>query len=93
MIEQINKELVFYFEIECPNCRNKMNVSHEVIEEHTGALYCTLCSKGIRVPDYEKLVEAAKTLNAYIGDSMNAKHVNLILNPNFESEDDTPAAH
>ena len=93
MIEQVNKELVFYFEIECANCRNKMNVSHEVIEERQGDLYCTLCSKEMQVPDHTKLVEAAKSLNNYIGDSLNAKYINLVLNASFESPDDTSAAH
>ena len=93
MIELINQKLVFYFEIECPNCKNTVNVSHQVINEHEGAMFCTLCGKTIHVPDHKKLVEAAETLNNYIGDSVNAKYVNLVLNKNFEGDGNTPLAH
>ena len=93
MIELVNKELVFYFEVECANCRNKMNVSHVVIDLHEGALYCTLCGKEMKVPEYKKLIDAASTLNAYIGDSMNAKYIDLVLNPNYVFEEEELAAH
>lgn len=92
MIEEISK-LVFYFELDCPNCHNKMKVSHAVIEEKSGELFCALCGKDLKVPSHESLVSAAKFLNDYVGDSVNAKYINLVLNERFALGDDTPPAH
>lgn len=93
MIELVNKKLVFYFEVECANCKNTMNVSHVVINEKEGDLYCALCGKSMMVPDYKKLVDSAEILNSYVGDSMNAKYLNLVLNPNYAFEEEEVAAH
>jgi predicted Zn finger-like uncharacterized protein len=92
MLERIDK-LVFYFTIECPNCHNEMKVSHEVIGSRKGELFCSLCGKDVKVPNYEKLVEASKVLNNYIGDSLNAKYINLVLNEQYDSPDGIPSAH
>ncbi len=87
------KSLVFYFKIECALCHSEMSVSHEVIQEKSGELYCTLCGKVVKVPNWEKLVNASKELNEYIGDSLNAKYINIILNEQFECEEEEVAAH
>jgi ribosomal protein S27E len=92
MIEQI-KDLVFYFSIECANCHNPIKVSHVVIEEKQGDLFCTLCGKTIKVPDHEKLVTAAKGLNGYILEGTNARYVKMVLNEKFVVEDAAPPAH
>ena len=92
MIEEISK-LVFYFELDCPNCHNKMKVSHEVIGDKCGELFCALCGKDLKVPSHESLVSAAKVINDYVGDSINAKYINLVINEKFAVEDNTPAAH
>ena len=92
MLERID-QLVFYFEIECANCRNRMKVSHTVIEERDGLLFCSLCGKDVKVPNHEKLVESSKVLNDYISDSMNAKYIDLVLNDNYIEPETAPAAH
>lgn len=92
MLDRIDK-LVFYFTIECANCRNIIKTSHVVIENKAGAIFCTLCGKDVKIPDYQNLVTAAKSLNEYVGDSYNAKYLNLVLNDKFEKADSTPAAH
>lgn len=92
MLERID-QLVFYFTIECANCHNVIKVSHVVISEKEGKLYCCLCGKEVKVPDYENLVSAAQTLNDYLSDSLNAKYVNLVLNEKYKIADDMPSAH
>lgn len=92
MLERID-QLVFHFTIECANCRNVMKVSHVVISEKEGDLYCSLCGKDVKVPNHENLVAASKTLNEYIGDSLNAKYINLVLNEKYMAADDVPPAH
>jgi uncharacterized Zn finger protein len=92
MLERIDL-LVFYFSIECANCKNIMKVSHETIKDKNGELFCSLCGRDVKVPGYEKLVGAAETLNDYIGDSQNAKYINLVLNEQYASDDDVPLAH
>lgn len=92
MLDRIDK-LVFYFTIECANCKNIIKTSHVVIENKAGALFCSLCGKDVKIPDYEKLANSAKALNEFIGDSNNAKYINLVLNESFEKADSTPAAH
>lgn len=92
MIEQL-KDLVFYFSIECANCKTPMKTSHVVVEEKNGDLYCTLCGKSIKVPDHDKLVMAAKSLNNYILEGTNAKYIKMVLNEKFVVEDAAPPAH
>ncbi|MDN5278609.1 MAG: hypothetical protein PWR01_2574 [Clostridiales bacterium] len=92
MLDRLDK-LVFYFTIECANCHNKMKVSHVVIDEKSGELFCSLCGKDVKVPNYQTLVTAAKDLNGYIGDSLNAKYIDLVLNEHYEEPSDTPPAH
>lgn len=92
MIDQLNT-LVFYFTIECANCQTVMKVSHVVVENKQGDLYCTLCGKSIKVPEHEKLVIAAKGLNDYIIEGTNARYIKLMLNEKFIVEDSTPPAH
>jgi ribosomal protein S27E len=92
MLERIDK-LVFYFTIECANCRNVMKVSHVVVEEKAGEIYCSLCGKDVKVPNHEELVTSAKTLNSYLGDSLNSKYVNLVMNEKYEKPDSAPPAH
>lgn len=91
MLERLDK-LVFYFQIECAICHQLINVSHVVIEEQKGILVCSLCGKTIKVPDTDVLIKASKDLNAYLGDSVNAKFVKLVLNEKFKAEDSVPAA-
>ncbi len=86
-------KLVFYFKIECPICKTEMKFSHIVIEEKKGELFCSICNKSVTVPSFENLVAASKTLNDFLGDSINAKYINLVLNEKFELADDVPAAH
>lgn len=93
MLQQINETLVFYFKIECANCHNMMKVSHAVIEEKSGELYCSLCGKTVTVPDHKTLCESANTLNNYIGDKFNAQYINIVLNEDFEVEAEEVAAH
>jgi transcription elongation factor Elf1 len=93
MLQQINETLVFYFTIECANCHHEMSVSHAVIEEKSGELFCTLCGKTVTVPDWQTLCSSAKTLNDYIGDKFNAQYINIVLNENFEAEEEEVAAH
>lgn len=90
MLERIEK-LVFYFTIDCANCHNLLKVSHVVVEEQKGLLLCCLCGKNIKVPDAEILIKAAKDLNAYLGDPMNAKFFKIVLNENFVTESSVPA--
>ncbi len=92
MLDRIDK-LVFYFTIECANCRNVMKVSHTSVEEKAGEMFCSLCGKDVKVPNYMDLVTSAKTLNAYLGDSLNAKYINLKMNEKYERPSDTPPAH
>ena len=92
MLERIDK-LVFYFTIDCANCRNVMKVSHVVVEEKAGEIYCSLCGKDVKVPNHEELVTSAKTLNSYLGDSLNSKYVNLVMNEKYEKPDSAPPAH
>ncbi len=92
MLERIDK-LVFYFTVECANCRNVMKVSHVVVDEKAGEIYCSLCGKDVKVPNHEELVSSAKTLNAYLGDSLNSKYVNLVMNEKYEKPDSAPPAH
>ncbi|MBR4329473.1 MAG: hypothetical protein IKP71_06430, partial [Candidatus Riflebacteria bacterium] len=65
MLETINK-LVFYFDIECANCKTHLKASHESINDQKGILFCGLCGKEVKVPDYEKLVSASEALNQYV---------------------------
>jgi hypothetical protein len=92
MLERID-QLVFYFTVECANCHNVMKVSHVVVEEKSGELFCSLCGKDVKVPGHEILVSASKSLNEYIGDSLNAKYINLVLNEKYNAPDDVPPAH
>lgn len=92
MLQRIDK-LVFYFTIECANCHDIMKVSHVVISEKAGTLFCSLCGKDVTVPNHETLATAAKTLDEYLGDSFNAQYVKLVLNKAFESPSDAPPAH
>lgn len=92
MLERIDK-LVFYFTVECANCRNVMKVSHTAVEEKAGTICCTLCGKDVKVPNFMDLVTSAKTLNEYLGDSLNAKYINLHMNEKYEKVSDTPPAH
>lgn len=92
MLERID-QLVFYFTIECANCHNVMKVSHVVVEEKAGDIFCSLCGKDVKVPNHETLVTSAKSLNEYIGDSLNAKYINIVLNEKYQAADDVPPAH
>lgn len=92
MLDRIDK-LVFYFTIECANCHNIMKVSHVVVDEKGGDIFCSLCGKDVKVPDHEKLVTSTKALNEYLGDSLNAKYVKLVLNEAYECPSDVPPAH
>jgi transcription elongation factor Elf1 len=92
MLERIDK-LVFYFTIECANCKNTMKVSHTSVEERNGDMFCSLCGKTVKVPNHQDLVSSAKTLNAYLGDTLNAKYINLVMNEQYEKADGTPPAH
>ena len=91
MLDRIDR-LVFYFEIECANCKDVTKVSHETIMMRSGELFCSLCGKDVKVPDYEKLVRAAASLNEYVSDSFNAKYIKLTLNDRYVAPDDVPAA-
>ena len=90
MLDRIDK-LVFYFTVECANCRNIMKVSHETVKMRAGELFCSLCGKDVRVPDYDRLAQLAGGLNDYVCDSYNAKYIKLVLNERYEAPDDTPA--
>ncbi|MFZ5949731.1 MAG: hypothetical protein ACOYXC_03435 [Candidatus Rifleibacteriota bacterium] len=92
MLERID-QLVFYFTIECANCRNVIKTSHVVVQEKAGLLFCSLCGKDVKVPGHENLVASGKFLNEYLGDSLNAKFINLVMNEKFERPSDTPPAH
>lgn len=91
MLDRID-QLVFYFTVECANCRDVMKVSHETIRMRSGELFCSLCGKDVKVPDYEKLASAASSLNEYVSDSLNAKYIKLVLNEKYVPSDDMPAA-
>jgi len=91
MLDRIDR-LVFYFTVECANCRDVMKVSHETILMKSGELFCSLCGKDVKVPDYEKLARAAASLNEYVSDSFNSKYVKLVLNERYVPPDDMPAA-
>lgn len=92
MIDQL-KDLVFYFTVECANCQTEMKFSHAVVEDKHGELFCTLCGKSIKVPEFEKLVNHAKGLNNYILEGTNARYIKLVLNEKFVVEDAAPPAH
>ncbi len=85
--------LVFYFKIECGLCRNVLNASHVAIEELQGNLVCTLCGKTVKVPEYEKLINGSKAVNAYLSDKQNATRIKLVLNEKFVVVDEAPPAH
>lgn len=91
MLDRIER-LAFYFNVECANCRYSMKVSHETIMMRAGDLFCPLCGKDVKVPDYEKLARAAASLNEYVSDSFNAKYIKLALNEKYVPPDDMPAA-
>ncbi|PKL46890.1 MAG: hypothetical protein CVV42_15025 [Candidatus Riflebacteria bacterium HGW-Riflebacteria-2] len=91
MLDRIDR-LAFYFAVECANCRDIMKVSHETIMMKSGELFCSLCGKDVKVPDYEKLARAASSLNDYVSDSFNAKYIKLVLNEKYVPPDDMPAA-
>lgn len=91
MLDRIDR-LVFYFAIECANCRDVMKVSHETIMMRSGELFCPLCGKDVKVPDFENLARTASGLNEYLSDSLNSKYIKLMLNSKYVSLDDMPAA-
>ncbi|MDD2999876.1 MAG: hypothetical protein PHV05_12500 [Candidatus Riflebacteria bacterium] len=92
MLDRIDK-LVFYFTIECANCKNVIKTSHVVVDEKEGVIFCSLCGKDVKVPDYQTLVTSAKSLNNYIGDAFNSQYINLVLNEKFAVADSAPPAH
>ena len=87
LVERIDR-VVFYYVIECANCRNEAKVSHQVIENTSGELVCSLCGKIIRVVNWENMVEASKVMNAYLSDGLNAQFIRLELNPKYELEEE-----
>ncbi|PKL45838.1 MAG: hypothetical protein CVV41_02205 [Candidatus Riflebacteria bacterium HGW-Riflebacteria-1] len=91
MLDRIDR-LVFYFTVECANCRDTIKVSHDTIQTRAGELFCSLCGKDVKVPDYEKLARAASSLNEYVSDSFNSKYIKLHLNEKYVPLDDMPAA-
>ncbi len=82
MLDSLNK-LVFYFDIECANCHNIIKASHSAIKDHEGLLFCGLCGKEVRVPDYEKLVETSEALNSYVSNPVNSQYITLVLNDKY----------
>ncbi|NLM17896.1 MAG: hypothetical protein GX221_09285 [Candidatus Riflebacteria bacterium] len=82
MIQDMSK-VAFYFMIECANCRNATKVSHVYIKDKEGTIDCALCGKEIIVPGYEKVMEAAETMNAFLSDTLNAQFVTLVNNEKF----------
>ncbi|MBU1107532.1 MAG: hypothetical protein KKB51_12755 [Candidatus Riflebacteria bacterium] len=91
MLDRIDR-LVFYFTVECANCKDIMKVSHETIKMRSGELFCSLCGKDVKVPNFEKLAQLSGDLNDYVSDSYNAKYIKLVLNEKYVPADDTPAA-
>ena len=83
MLETINK-LVFYFDIECANCKTHLKASHESINDQKGILFCGLCGKEVKVPDYEKLVSASEALNNYVTNPINSQYISLTLNEKYK---------
>ena len=92
MLERIDK-LVFYYTVDCANCHNILKVSHVVVDELKGSVVCSLCGKIVNVPKWEDLVQASKILDAYLGDSLNAKFVKLVMNEKFKIQEQQLAAH
>lgn len=85
MLETINK-LVFYFDIECANCKTHLKASHESINDQKGILFCGLCGKEVKVPDYEKLVEVSEALNKYVTNPINSQYISLALNEKYKKD-------
>lgn len=85
MLETINK-LVFYFDIECANCKTHLKASHESINDQKGVLFCGLCGKEVKVPDYEKLVSASEALNQYVTNPINSQYISLELNEKYNKD-------
>lgn len=85
MLETINK-LVFYFDIECANCKTHLKASHESINDQKGILFCGLCGKEVKVPDYEKLVAASEALNQYVTNPINSQYISLELNEKYKKD-------
>lgn len=85
MLETINK-LVFYFDIECANCKTHLKASHESINDQKGILFCGLCGKEVKVPDYEKLVSASEALNQYVTNPINSQYISLALNEKYNKD-------
>ncbi len=83
MLETLNK-LVFYYDIECANCKNHLKASHESIKDQKGMLFCGLCGKEVKVPDYEKLVEVSEALNNYMSNPINSQYISLELNAKYK---------
>lgn len=81
-------QLVFYFDIQCANCKNVMKASHASIEDQKGNLYCGLCGKEVKVPDHEKLVEIAQALNSYVSNPINSQYITLKLNEKYKGPQD-----
>ena len=85
MLETINK-LVFYFDIECANCKTHLKASHESINDQKGVLFCGLCGKEVKVPDYEKLVSVSEALNQYVTNPINSQYISLELNEKYNKD-------
>ncbi len=85
MLETINK-LVFYYDIQCANCKTHLKASHESIKDQKGMLFCGLCGKEVKVPDYERLVELSEGLNNYVTNPINAQYISLELNEKYKKD-------
>ena len=86
MLDTLDK-LVFYFDIQCANCKNIMKASHSSIEDQKGSLYCGLCGKEVKIPDYEKLVQTSEALNTYVSNPINSQYITLKLNEKYKKDE------
>lgn len=82
MLETITG-LVFYFDIQCANCKHHMKASHESIKDQQGILHCGLCGKEVRVPNYENLVKTCEDMNKYLSSPINSQYITLELNEKY----------
>lgn len=82
MLESLNK-LVFYFDIQCANCKNVIKASHSAIHDCNGMLFCGLCGKEVKVPNHEELVECCEKLNKYVSNPINSQYITLVLNDKY----------
>lgn len=49
-------------------------------------LFCGLCGKEVKVPDYERLVELSEGLNNYVTNPINAQYISLELNEKYKKD-------